>query len=87
MVRFSRVCLVAFPMYHPQGLRSCELTRDNGEKFLKYQEGCERTQALPLNATECVFCHVTRACQGGLFDSLHTVIDLRQKPAPKPAGQ
>jgi hypothetical protein len=38
MVRFSRVRLVAFPMYHLQVLRSCELTRDNGEKFLQYQE-------------------------------------------------
>ena len=26
-----------------------------------------------------LFCHVTRACQGGLFDSLPTVIDLMRK--------
>ena len=27
-----------FPHVSPQVLRSCELMRDNGEKFLKYQE-------------------------------------------------
>lgn len=26
-----------------------------------------------------LFCHVTRACQGVLFDSLHTVVDLMRK--------
>ena len=26
-----------------------------------------------------LFCHVTRACQGVLFDSLQTVVDLMQK--------
>src|SRR6516164_5304947 len=41
----------------PQVLRSCELTWDNGEKFLKYQEQCERTQALPRNSMECAKFH------------------------------
>jgi hypothetical protein len=34
---FSCLC-GGFPHVSPQVLRSCELTRDNGEKFLKYQK-------------------------------------------------
>src|SRR5712691_3649288 len=56
MVRFVRVCLDAFPMCHPQVIRSRKLMRHNGGNTLKYQDNCEGLKTLPLNPMECGKC-------------------------------
>src|SRR6266568_6805168 len=61
MVRFARVGVAAFSMYHPRVIRSHQLTRHNGGNTLKSQGNRKGLRALPLNWVECgVFYMLTR---------------------------
>src|SRR2546430_2181928 len=53
MVRFSRVCLAAVPMCHPQVIKSRQWTRHDGGNTLQYQDPYEGLRALPLKVMEC----------------------------------
>src|SRR5437867_2082263 len=57
MVRFSRVCLAAVPMCHPQVIKSRQWMRYDGGNMLQYQDHYEGLRALPLKAMECDFFH------------------------------
>ena len=53
MVRFSRVCLAAVLLCHPQGTRSRQLMGYDGGNTLRSQANREELRALPRNAMEC----------------------------------
>src|SRR2546421_10131577 len=53
MVRLARVGVAAFSMYHPQVIRSHQLTRHNGGNTLKSQGNRKGLRAPPLNWVEC----------------------------------
>src|SRR2546427_4910755 len=55
MVRFSRVCLAAVPMCHPQVIKSRQWMRHDGGNTLQYQDPYEGLRALPLKVMECGF--------------------------------
>src|SRR5256712_14015387 len=61
MVRFSRVCLAAVPMCHPQVIKSRQWMRHDGGNTLQYQDPYEGLRALPLKVMECGSLHAAGA--------------------------
>jgi hypothetical protein len=53
IVRFARVGLDAFPMCHPQVIRSRMLMRHDAGNTLKSQDNHEGSRVLLLNPVEC----------------------------------
>src|SRR2546427_4447683 len=70
MVRFSRVCLAAVPMCHPQVIKSRQWMRHDGGNTLQYQDPYEGLRALPLKVMECEFCCSLARYFGRLMASL-----------------
>src|SRR5437879_12765457 len=69
MVRFSRVCLAAVPMCHPQVIKSRQWMRHDGGNTLQYQDPYEGLRALPLKVMECEEIHEVPIQRRRLLDA------------------